>query len=502
MSLRRLTPEQLGRVLLDEARAPQRLEHERALELAQGSSPAAAAPAASAPGSASRRPQAARDRAARSAARPRAAPRARSRCAARARCRARRARGAARAPRRSKPRAGRPSSRAKLAQEVVGEREQVLRALAQRRQVDPDHVEAEEEILAEAPAASARLEVAVGRRDDAHVGAQRLACRRRGGTPGPGARAGASPGSPGDMSPTSSRKSVPPLACSKRPVRWRSAPVNAPRSWPNSSDSSSVSGSAAQFTLTNGPPARGDAAWIRPGDQLLAGAGLAGEQHRRARRRDAARELDRGAQRRALADDRLRPRAARRAPRAARSPRRSSRRCSTARATRSSSCSSSNGFCDEVEGAGAHRLDGGLDAAVRGHQQHAGARVALARGARAPRGRRRPAGADRSPPRRRARDRGRRAAHGRLVAAGRLVDVAQRSRSARATPRAQRGVVLDHEDAARRARSRAASPRAGRRTRKVAPAPRRALELEGAAVAEHDLLRDARGRSPSRAPWW
>ena len=62
----------------------------------------------------------------------------------------------------------------------------------------------------------------------------------------------------GDMSPTSSRKSVPPLACSKRPMRWRSAPVKAPRSCPNSSDSSSVSGSAAQFTLTSGPSARGE----------------------------------------------------------------------------------------------------------------------------------------------------------------------------------------------------------------------------------------------------
>ena len=38
------------------------------------------------------------------------------------------------------------------------------------------------------------------------------------------------------------------------------APVNAPRSWPNSSDSSSVSGSAAQLTATNGhaaAPTRG-----------------------------------------------------------------------------------------------------------------------------------------------------------------------------------------------------------------------------------------------------
>jgi hypothetical protein len=42
-----------------------------------------------------------------------------------------------------------------------------------------------------------------------------------------------------DMSPISSRNSVPPSACSKRPRRSESAPVNEPFSWPNSSDSSS-----------------------------------------------------------------------------------------------------------------------------------------------------------------------------------------------------------------------------------------------------------------------
>ena len=38
--------------------------------------------------------------------------------------------------------------------------------------------------------------------------------------------------------------------------------VNAPRSYPNSSDSSSCSGSAAQFSATNGPLFRADAAWM------------------------------------------------------------------------------------------------------------------------------------------------------------------------------------------------------------------------------------------------
>ena len=64
------------------------------------------------------------------------------------------------------------------------------------------------------------------------------------------------------MSPISSRNSVPLSASSKRPSLRLTAPVNAPFSWPNSSDSSSVSVSAPQFTLTNGPSARFERAWM------------------------------------------------------------------------------------------------------------------------------------------------------------------------------------------------------------------------------------------------
>ena len=58
------------------------------------------------------------------------------------------------------------------------------------------------------------------------------------------------------MSAISSRKIVPPFAPSNLPIRVRSAPVNDPFSWPKSSLSRSCSGSAAQLTRTNGPPAR------------------------------------------------------------------------------------------------------------------------------------------------------------------------------------------------------------------------------------------------------
>ncbi len=61
------------------------------------------------------------------------------------------------------------------------------------------------------------------------------------------------------MSPISSRNIVPWLANSNLPGFCWIAPVKAPRSKPNSSDSSSSVGSAAQFTLTNGLSRRGEA---------------------------------------------------------------------------------------------------------------------------------------------------------------------------------------------------------------------------------------------------
>ncbi len=55
------------------------------------------------------------------------------------------------------------------------------------------------------------------------------------------------------ISPISSSSSVPFCATSKQPARRSEAPVKAPFSWPNSSLSISVSGSAAQLMATNGP---------------------------------------------------------------------------------------------------------------------------------------------------------------------------------------------------------------------------------------------------------
>jgi hypothetical protein len=64
------------------------------------------------------------------------------------------------------------------------------------------------------------------------------------------------------MSPTSSRKSVAPSAISNLPRLAAVAPVNAPRTWPKSSDSINSSGMAAQLTSTKGAPERRDWAWM------------------------------------------------------------------------------------------------------------------------------------------------------------------------------------------------------------------------------------------------
>ena len=55
---------------------------------------------------------------------------------------------------------------------------------------------------------------------------------------------------------------VPPLAASNTPLAWRSAPVNAPRSWPNKVLSTSCPGMPPQLTQTRGPPLRGPWRWI------------------------------------------------------------------------------------------------------------------------------------------------------------------------------------------------------------------------------------------------
>ncbi len=55
---------------------------------------------------------------------------------------------------------------------------------------------------------------------------------------------------------------MPPSAAWNLPGLLATAPVKAPRTWPNSSDSSRFSGMAPQLMVTNGPLARGERLWI------------------------------------------------------------------------------------------------------------------------------------------------------------------------------------------------------------------------------------------------
>ena len=66
----------------------------------------------------------------------------------------------------------------------------------------------------------------------------------------------------GLISPISSRKIVPFSATSISPFLFESAPVNAPRIWPKSSESSSVSESAPQLRATKGRSFRGELTWM------------------------------------------------------------------------------------------------------------------------------------------------------------------------------------------------------------------------------------------------
>ncbi len=77
----------------------------------------------------------------------------------------------------------------------------------------------------------------------------------------------------------SSRKTVPVWAASKRPVRLSMAPVNAPRTWPNSSLSSRLSLECAAVDADERPAGPAAELVDRLGDQFLAGARLPQQQH-------------------------------------------------------------------------------------------------------------------------------------------------------------------------------------------------------------------------------
>ena len=82
---------------------------------------------------------------------------------------------------------------------------------------------------------------------------------------------------------------MPPAAARMMPGKCSLAPVKAPRRWPKSCESSMSFGVALQLKGRNGFSRAGGVGVNRAGEHFFAGPRLAGDEHRHARRRDAAR---------------------------------------------------------------------------------------------------------------------------------------------------------------------------------------------------------------------
>ena len=142
-------------------------------------------------------------------------------------------------------------------------------ALAQRRHGHAHDGDAIVEVFAEPARRDLGAQVAVGGRDDAH-GSARVASSRPPGAPTACRARAAAPAA--RRAPA--RRSRRGTACRRRPLRRRPgrsviAPVNAPRTWPNSADSISSSGTAPQSNTMNGPSLRGLWRWISSASSSL-----------------------------------------------------------------------------------------------------------------------------------------------------------------------------------------------------------------------------------------
>ena len=166
-------------------------------------------------------------------------------------------------------------------QEALSEDEDLLLALAQRRNANLHDVEAVVEVFTELAAGERLLEIAIGRRHDPGVHVDHPVASDAGeaevlqdvqelGLKGKGKL--------GDLVEVDR-----PLMGVLELGFLRCAPVNAPFSWPKSSDSRSPAGIAAQLTLMKGQLQRREAAWMAR-DEVLADAAFPTEDrpHRRA----------------------------------------------------------------------------------------------------------------------------------------------------------------------------------------------------------------------------
>ena len=162
------------------------------------------------------------------------------------------------------------------------------RALAQRRQLQREDVQAVVQVLAELSLATAFAQIAIGGGDDADVDLDRALPPTRSNSRSWSTRSSFTCTSSG-ISPISSRKIVPPSASSKRPMRRsnRAGERALLVAEQLALDQAGRQGGAVDLDERLVAPRAGrvDGA----GDQLLAGAGLAGDQHRGVGRRDADR---------------------------------------------------------------------------------------------------------------------------------------------------------------------------------------------------------------------
>ena len=135
-----------------------------------------------------------------------------------------------------------------LLEEMIDQERHVLTSFAERGKLDADDLETVVEVLAELAGGDGVGQVAVGGRDQADVDLDRLVGAHPDDLAGLERPRSSLTWIARGMSPTSSRNSVPPLACSNQPLRSRSAPVNAPLTWPKSSLSRMFSLSSAQLS--------------------------------------------------------------------------------------------------------------------------------------------------------------------------------------------------------------------------------------------------------------
>ena len=156
-----------------------------------------------------------------------------------------------------RPASGLPEALGRLPDERRGQVRDVFAPLAQRRQLDLDDVEAVVEVASEPAGGDLRAQVAVGGRN-ARARSPGATRASRPGAPRPArARAAAWP-----ARSAAARRFRRGTACrrpraSNSPGLFSVAPVNAPRTWPNSSLSNSDSTTAEQLTVTNRRSRRG-----------------------------------------------------------------------------------------------------------------------------------------------------------------------------------------------------------------------------------------------------